>query len=86
MLDHFYTVCIMYFFNSQLKEFNNLISFLQDTENETNLPLHQVSVDEILEMQREEQIEKQQEEEKKKKALLERGLAPHPDPIQDDFF
>ena len=57
----------------------------QDVEQETKLPLEQVSIEEILEMQREEQLMRQQEAEKKKKALQERGLAMHSDPIQDDF-
>jgi U6 snRNA-associated Sm-like protein LSm1 len=57
-----------------------------DVENEDNLPLTQVPIDEILELQREEQIQRQQSEELKKKAMQERGLAVHaPDPIQDDF-
>jgi len=45
-----------------------------------------VSVDEILEMQREEQEEKHRNEELKKKAMQERGLVCHIDPIQDDFY
>ncbi|XP_071089819.1 U6 snRNA-associated Sm-like protein LSm1 [Haliotis cracherodii] len=57
-----------------------------DLENENNLPLEQVSIDDILEMQREEQLQKQQEEEKKKKALMERGLQPNDHSVMDEFF
>ncbi|XP_064601897.1 U6 snRNA-associated Sm-like protein LSm1 [Liolophura sinensis] len=53
---------------------------------EENPSLEQVSIEEILEIQREEQLVKQQDEERKKKALLERGLQPHTDGITDDFF
>ncbi|CAG2189319.1 AK9 [Mytilus edulis] len=49
------------------------------------LPLEEVSIDEILEMQREEQLVKQEEEERKKKAMLERGLQPHSE-LHDDMF
>ncbi|KAK7109754.1 U6 snRNA-associated Sm-like protein LSm1 [Littorina saxatilis] len=45
-----------------------------DTENEKNLPLEEVSIDVILDMQREMQIAKEQEEERKRKALQERGM------------
>lgn len=48
-----------------------------DLENEDNHPLEQVPIDDILEMQREEQLQKQQDEERKKKSMLERGLQPH---------
>lgn len=37
-------------------------------------------------MQREEQLAKQAAEERKKKAMVERGLTPQTDPIQEDFF
>ncbi|XP_052770535.1 U6 snRNA-associated Sm-like protein LSm1 [Mya arenaria] len=47
-----------------------------DVENEGNLPLEEVPIDEILEMQREEQITKQAEEDRKKKALIDRGMQP----------
>ena len=57
----------------------------QDLENENTLPLEEVSIDEILEMQREEQVIKQDEEERKKKAMLERGLQPHSE-LHDDMF
>lgn len=62
------------------------VNIFQDLENEEKIPLEKISIDEILELQREEQLHKQQEEEKKKVALQNRGLVPHPDPIQEDFF
>ena len=43
-------------------------------ENEKNLPLEEVSIDVILDMQREMQIAKEQDEERKRKALQERGM------------
>jgi len=58
----------------------------KDTENEDKLPLTRVSIDEILDLQREEQMLRQHNEELKKKAMQERGLVVHTDPIQDDFF
>lgn len=54
-------------------------------ENENNPQLEEVPIDDILEMQREEQIQKQQEEERKKKSMLERGLQPHSE-LHDDLF
>jgi U6 snRNA-associated Sm-like protein LSm1 len=57
-----------------------------DLENEGKQPLEQVAIDDILEMQREEQLQRQEEEERKKKALMERGLSIQTDPIQEDFF
>ena len=59
---------------------------MQDEEKEKAMELEQVSMDEILELQREEQLAKQREEERKKKALMERGILPHPDPIQEEFL
>lgn len=56
-----------------------------DLENENNPQLEEVPIDDILEMQREEQIQKQQEEERKKKSMLERGLQPHSE-LHDDLF
>lgn len=56
-----------------------------DLENENNLPLDEVPIDEILEMQREEQIQKQVEEERKKKALIERGMNPSSE-YADDMY
>ena len=59
----------------------------QDIENEGNTELEEVSIDEILELQRGLQLQKQREAELKKKALRERGLEPqNADPIQEDFF
>lgn len=55
-------------------------------DNEDKLALEEVTIDEILEMQREEHLQKQEEEERKRKALQERGLSYQPDPIQEDFF
>ena len=60
-----------------------LTFYWQDLSNEDNHNLEQVPIDEILEMQRDEQILKQEEEEKKKKALIERGLQPHSDYHED---
>ncbi|ELT87602.1 hypothetical protein CAPTEDRAFT_179858 [Capitella teleta] len=57
-----------------------------DLENEDKLPLEEVPIEEILELQRNQQAEKKAEAELKKKALKERGLAPQGDPIQEDFF
>ncbi|ESO99060.1 hypothetical protein LOTGIDRAFT_226441 [Lottia gigantea] len=56
-----------------------------NTENEANPALIKVPIDEILEMQREEQVQKQQEEELKKKALKERGLHLTDHSILDDY-
>lgn len=58
----------------------------KDTDSEEKLPLTRVSIDEILDLQREEQLQRQHNEELKKKAMQERGLVIHSDPIQDDFF
>lgn len=60
-----------------------LILFLQDLENENKLSLEEVSIDEILDMQREMQLAKEQEDERKKKALQERGMhfTEHPEDI-----
>lgn len=57
----------------------------KDLENENNPQLEEVPIDDILEMQREEQIQKQQEEERKKRSMLERGLQPHSE-LHDDLF
>jgi len=57
-----------------------------DVENENKASLEKVSIDEILELQRQEQVAKQAADELKKKAMLERGLIPHTDPIQEDFL
>ena len=70
---------------SLLTHFVMIVLSFQDLENEDKIPHEQVSVDEILEMQREEHVAKQAADEKKKKALVERGLIPHSDPIQEEF-
>ncbi|BFY99053.1 hypothetical protein BsWGS_02093 [Bradybaena similaris] len=54
-----------------------------DVENENKLPLEQVNIDTILELQREQQLEREAELERKKKAMAERGI--HPDQAIDDF-
>ncbi|XP_059148775.1 U6 snRNA-associated Sm-like protein LSm1 [Physella acuta] len=54
-----------------------------DLENENNLPLEQVNIDTILELQREQQLEREAEQERKKKAMAERGI--HIDQAIDDF-
>ncbi|KAK0070128.1 U6 snRNA-associated Sm-like protein LSm1 [Biomphalaria pfeifferi] len=54
-----------------------------DLENEHNLPLEQVNIDTILELQREQQLEREAEQERKKKAMAERGI--HVDQTIDDF-
>ncbi|KAI8789709.1 U6 snRNA-associated Sm-like protein LSm1 [Biomphalaria glabrata] len=54
-----------------------------DLENEHNLPLEQVNIDTILELQREQQLEREAEQERKKKAMAERGI--HIDQTIDDF-
>jgi len=57
-----------------------------DAERASTISLTEVSIDEILQLQRDEQLLKQQKEELKKRSMAERGLAYHTDPIQDDFF
>lgn len=59
--------------------------FSQDLQNEGNLPLEEVSVDDILEAQRQEQQKKQDEQKTQNKKLLERGLQPHAEGTADDF-
>lgn len=54
-----------------------------DLENEDKLPLEQVNIDTILELQREQQVEREAEQERKKKAMADRGL--HVDQAIDDF-
>ncbi|KAL4231337.1 SM-like [Mactra antiquata] len=56
-----------------------------DLESEGNLQLEEVPIDDILEMQREEQIQKQAEEDRKKKALLDRGMQPSSE-YTDDMY
>ncbi|XP_070539844.1 U6 snRNA-associated Sm-like protein LSm1 [Ptychodera flava] len=57
-----------------------------DIENEDKKELQQVTIDEILEAQREEQQAKQEEEKAKNKALRERGLQPHIDNVTEEFM
>ncbi|RUS81980.1 hypothetical protein EGW08_010249 [Elysia chlorotica] len=54
-----------------------------DLENEDKLPLEQVNIDTILELQREQQVERELEQDRKKKAMAERGI--HVDQAIDDF-
>ncbi|KAK3768604.1 hypothetical protein RRG08_015759 [Elysia crispata] len=54
-----------------------------DLENEDKLPLEQVNIDTILELQREQQVEREAEQERKKKAMADRGI--HVDQAIDDF-
>ncbi|KAK6178091.1 hypothetical protein SNE40_012922 [Patella caerulea] len=56
-----------------------------DLQNENNPSLEKVPIDDILEMQRAEQLQKQQEEDLKKKALKERGLHPTDHSVLDDY-
>lgn len=56
-----------------------------DAEREANLPLKQVSVDEILEAQHNEQEAKQEKERLRIRAMKERGLCQHFDSTQEDF-
>lgn len=56
-----------------------------DRDNEGTSTLEKVPIEEILEMQREEQVSRQQEEEQKRRALLERGIMLCNDMIQDDI-
>jgi hypothetical protein len=58
----------------------------QDQDKEGDLPLHQVSVDDILDAQRREQEAKQDQERLLAKALKERGLHYMPDLGHDDMF
>jgi hypothetical protein len=58
----------------------------QDKDKEGDLPLQQVSVDDILDAQRREQEAKQDQEKLLVKALKERGLHYIPDLSHDDMF
>jgi hypothetical protein len=58
----------------------------QDKDKEGDLPLQQVSVDDILDAQRREQEAKQDQERLLAKALKERGLHYVPDLSHDDMF
>lgn len=57
-----------------------------DREKEKDLPLKEVSVDDILDAQRREQELKQDQKRLMNKALKERGLSYVPDLGQDDMF
>lgn len=59
---------------------------LQDRDKEKDLPLSEVSVDDILDAQRREQELKQDQERLMNKALKERGLSYIPDLGHDDMF
>lgn len=59
---------------------------LQDREKEKDLPLTEVSVDDILDAQRREQELKQDQKRLMNKALKERGLSYIPDLGHDDMF
>ncbi|XP_017468565.1 PREDICTED: U6 snRNA-associated Sm-like protein LSm1 isoform X1 [Rhagoletis zephyria] len=56
-----------------------------DREKESNLPLKEISVDEILDAQRREQEQRQEKHRLISKALKERGLAVNTDIINEDF-
>ncbi len=56
-----------------------------DKDNEDKFPLDRVSIDDILEAQRAEQLKKQEEEKSRNKKLLERGLQPHADTTHEEF-
>lgn len=59
---------------------------LQDSEKEATSRLSKVSVEDILEAQRNELLEKEQQEKRKNALRHERGLPPHiPDMGLDDF-
>lgn len=62
-----------------------LVDF-QDNDKESNLPLVEVSVDEILDAQRREQEAKQEHDKLLAKSLKERGLRIIPDLSHDDMF
>ncbi|XP_031784797.1 U6 snRNA-associated Sm-like protein LSm1 isoform X2 [Nasonia vitripennis] len=57
-----------------------------DKDKEKNLPLSEVSVDDILDAQRREQELKQDQERRMNKALKDRGLSYIPDLGHDDMF
>ena len=59
---------------------------LQDSEKERTAQLQKVSIDEILELQRDEKRKKKQDSERNKRAMLDRGLTPQHDPIQEEFL
>ncbi|XP_055855726.1 U6 snRNA-associated Sm-like protein LSm1 [Episyrphus balteatus] len=57
-----------------------------DREKESNLPLKEISVEEILDAQRREQEQRQEKHRLISKALKERGLAVNSDIINEDCF
>lgn len=61
-------------------------NFFQDKEKEENLPLTEVSVDDILDAQRREQDAKIEQQKLLSKALKERGLNLLADLGHDDMF
>lgn len=63
----------------------NLFVF-QDQEKEANLELKQVSVEEILDLQRREQESRYERNKLIAKALKERGLSSNSEIAQDDAF
>lgn len=64
----------------------NIYYLSQDRDKEKDLPLSEVSVDDILDAQRREQEMKQDQERLMNKALKERGLSYIPDLGHDDMF
>lgn len=60
--------------------------FLQDKDKEKDLPLSEVTVDDILDAQRREQELKSDQEKLMNKALKDRGLSYIPDLGHDDMF
>lgn len=69
-----------------LKEYMLRKLFFQDKEKEENLPLTEVSVDDILDAQRREQDAKIEQQKLLSKALKERGLNLLADLGHDDMF
>lgn len=59
---------------------------LQDAQKEAELPLTEVTVDDILDAQRKEQELKQEQQKLHAKAFKERGLHLMPDLTHDDMF
>lgn len=62
----------------------NVVLLGEVGESDSNSALTQVSIDEILEAQRIEQMQKLEKDKARNKALLERGLNPHAE-THDDF-
>lgn len=58
---------------------------LQDREKEKNLPLHEISVDDILDSQRREQEQRHEKHRLIAKALKERGLNVNTELTPDEF-